>query len=116
MFVLPWGAHTYVGTTDTDFAGSPADVRADAADVDYLLKSANSVFPSAKLTDADVVSTWAGVRPLLAPRKGGRERERHQPRARDLVGPLGAAEHRRRQADHLPGDGRPGWWTARRSG
>jgi len=70
MFVLPWGQHTYVGTTDTDFSGSPAEVRADAADVDYLLKSANSVFREARLTHADVVSTWAGVRPLLAPRKG----------------------------------------------
>src|SRR6185369_15339598 len=61
----------YVGTTDTDFAGSPADVRADAGDVEYLVKSANSVFPAAKLTAADVVSTWAGVRTLLAPRKTG---------------------------------------------
>jgi glycerol-3-phosphate dehydrogenase len=68
MFVLPWGDFTYVGTTDTDYAGSPADVRADAADVDYLVKSANSVFPNARLTSADVVSTWAGIRPLLAPR------------------------------------------------
>ena len=67
MFVLPWGEHTYIGTTDTDFAGPPDQVRADVADVDYLLKSANAVFPGAKLTHADVVSTWAGVRPLLAP-------------------------------------------------
>jgi glycerol-3-phosphate dehydrogenase len=71
MFVLPWGDFTYVGTTDTDFAGSPAEVRADANDVEYLVKSANSVFPAAKLTAADVVSTWAGVRPLLAPRRTG---------------------------------------------
>jgi glycerol-3-phosphate dehydrogenase len=71
MFVLPWGDFTYVGTTDTDYHGSPAEVRADAADVDYLLKSANSVFPDAKLAEADVVSTWAGIRPLLAPAQGG---------------------------------------------
>ena len=71
MFVLPWGDFTYVGTTDTDFAGSPGEVRADAADVAYLLKSANSIFPAAELTEADVVSTWAGVRPLLAPRRTG---------------------------------------------
>jgi glycerol-3-phosphate dehydrogenase len=71
MFVLPWGDFTYVGTTDTDYAGSPADVRADAADVEYLVRSANSVFPKAQLTAADVVSTWAGVRPLLAPRAAG---------------------------------------------
>ncbi|HEU4562524.1 MAG TPA: glycerol-3-phosphate dehydrogenase [Longimicrobium sp.] len=71
MFVLPWGDFTYVGTTDTDYRGDPADVRADPADVDYLVKSANSVFPDAKLTAADVVSTWAGIRPLLAPAQGG---------------------------------------------
>jgi glycerol-3-phosphate dehydrogenase len=46
-------------------------VRADAADVEYLVRSANSVFPKAQLTAADVVSTWAGVRPLLAPRAAG---------------------------------------------
>ncbi|HEX8832429.1 MAG TPA: glycerol-3-phosphate dehydrogenase C-terminal domain-containing protein, partial [Longimicrobium sp.] len=69
--VLPWGDFTYVGTTDTDYHGSPAEVRADAADVEYLVKSANSVFPEANLTSADVVSTWAGIRPLLAPAQGG---------------------------------------------
>ncbi|WP_420128499.1 glycerol-3-phosphate dehydrogenase/oxidase [Longimicrobium sp.] len=69
MFVLPWGDFSYVGTTDTDYAGSPAEVRADAADVRYLLDSANSIFPDAKLTGDDVVSTWAGIRPLLAPNR-----------------------------------------------
>jgi len=71
MFVLPWGAFTYVGTTDTDFAGSPGDAAADTADVRYLLDSANGLFPEARLTPADVLSTWAGVRPLLAPGGGG---------------------------------------------
>lgn len=69
MFVLPWGDFSYVGTTDTDYAGSPAEVRADADDVRYLLDSANSIFPDAGLTADDVVSTWAGIRPLLAPNK-----------------------------------------------
>lgn len=73
MFVLPWGEFSYVGTTDTDFTGSPAEVRADAEDVKYLLDSANGIFPGAKLTEWDVVSTWAGVRPLLAPHKGAGE-------------------------------------------
>lgn len=70
MFVLPWGEFSYVGTTDTDYAGSPAEVRAEPEDVRYLLDSANSMFPDAGLTEADVVSTWAGIRPLLAPAKG----------------------------------------------
>jgi glycerol-3-phosphate dehydrogenase len=69
MFVLPWGDFSYVGTTDTDYAGSPAEVRADAEDVRYLLDSANSIFPDARLTADDVVSTWAGIRPLLAPNR-----------------------------------------------
>jgi len=70
MFVLPWGEFAYVGTTDTDHAGSPAEVHAEPEDVRYLLDSANSIFPGAGLTAADVVSTWAGIRPLLAPAKG----------------------------------------------
>jgi glycerol-3-phosphate dehydrogenase len=67
MFVLPWGDLSYIGTTDTDDAGSPDTVRATAADVVYLLRSANAFVPRARLGAADVVSTWAGLRPLLAP-------------------------------------------------
>jgi glycerol-3-phosphate dehydrogenase len=70
MFVLPSGDFSYVGTTDTDYRGDPGAAEADAADVDYLVASANAVFPEAGLTRADVVSTWAGIRPLLAPPKG----------------------------------------------
>lgn len=66
MFVLPWRDRVYIGTTDTDYEGAVGDAVAEAADVDYLLGSANGLFPDARLTPADVVSTWAGVRPLLA--------------------------------------------------
>jgi glycerol-3-phosphate dehydrogenase len=69
MFVLPWGAFTYIGTTDTEFDGDPADAVADLDDIRYLLDSA--IFPAAALTESDLVSTWAGVRPLLAPRRSG---------------------------------------------
>jgi len=67
MFVLPWGDFTYIGTTDTDFGGDPGTARANQSDVDYLIASANGIYPEASLTVGDVVSTWAGVRPLLAP-------------------------------------------------
>lgn len=67
MFVLPWGDLAYIGTTDTDYSGDPDDARVDAADVVYLLRSANAVFPDARLQPSDVVSAWAGVRPLLRP-------------------------------------------------
>jgi glycerol-3-phosphate dehydrogenase len=66
MFVLPWGTHTYVGTTDTEYSGDPGTAEADDADITYLLDSVNRIFPSAKLSEGDVISTWAGVRPLLS--------------------------------------------------
>jgi glycerol-3-phosphate dehydrogenase len=67
MFVLPWDDLSYVGTTDTDDAGSPDETRATGADAVYLLRSVNALFPDARLAPRDVVSTWAGLRPLLAP-------------------------------------------------
>lgn len=67
MFVLPWGDLAYIGTTDTDYVGDPDAVRVDGADVVYLLRSANAVFPDARLQPGDIVSAWAGVRPLLRP-------------------------------------------------
>ncbi|HLK89586.1 MAG TPA: glycerol-3-phosphate dehydrogenase/oxidase [Polyangia bacterium] len=74
-FVLPAGTRTIVGTTDTDFA--PAEdptraprigdeIRARGADVAYLLEAARHAFPSLGLGPEDVVSTFAGLRPLLA--------------------------------------------------
>jgi glycerol-3-phosphate dehydrogenase len=66
MFALPAGSFTLLGTTDTFTDASPDDVRASAADVEYLLTGANAFFPAARLTCADVVSAWAGIRPLVA--------------------------------------------------
>jgi len=66
FFVIPWGEQTYIGTTDTDFEGDPADVTADAADVDYLLRATGFYFPGVGICPDDVISTWAGVRPLIS--------------------------------------------------
>src|SRR5687768_4496936 len=66
MFVLPAGTNAIIGTTDTPTTSHPDDVRASEADVTYLLASANAFFPAAKLKRSDVVSAWAGVRPLIA--------------------------------------------------
>lgn len=65
LFAMPDGPVTLVGTTDTDFAGSPDAVHADQGDVDYLLAAARETFPSAVLTESDVVATFAGLRPLV---------------------------------------------------
>jgi glycerol-3-phosphate dehydrogenase len=66
LFVIPWDAHAIIGTTDTDFDGSPDDVRPDESDVQYLLEAANWYFPQAHLRPADVISSYAGLRPLVA--------------------------------------------------
>jgi len=64
MFCLPAGPQTIIGTTDTWTTESPETVHASRDDVDYLLESANAYFPRARLTRDDVVSAWAGIRPL----------------------------------------------------
>ena len=66
MFVLPAGTCTIIGTTETETTESPGEVRATRADVDYLLASANHIFPNAALGADDVIAAWAGIRPLAA--------------------------------------------------
>jgi glycerol-3-phosphate dehydrogenase len=71
LFGIPWGERVILGTTDTDYQGSPEAVRADAADIAYILEIVNANFPSAALTPADVIRTWAGLRPLIDAGQGG---------------------------------------------
>lgn len=66
MFVLPWGDRSYIGTTDTESADSPDHVSATEADMLYLLRSANALFPAARLGLDDVSYSWSGLRPLVA--------------------------------------------------
>jgi len=69
MFAIPWGAHCLIGTTDTDHPGGPdVEPTVEPSDVAYLLDTANQYFPAANLRPADVVSAFAGLRPLVAPR------------------------------------------------
>lgn len=69
LFVIPWGDRVILGTTDTDYDGSLEDVPTDAEDVAYVLDVANRAFPTARLQPSDMISHWAGVRPLIAPRE-----------------------------------------------
>ncbi|HET7552331.1 MAG TPA: glycerol-3-phosphate dehydrogenase [Gemmatimonadaceae bacterium] len=66
VFVLPAGRLTIIGTTESDYSGPPDQVLPTAADVTYLLRTANSFFPSAHLVSGDVISAWAGIRPLVS--------------------------------------------------
>jgi glycerol-3-phosphate dehydrogenase len=65
FFVLRRGEVSLIGTTDTDYQGSPENPRCEAADADYLLRTVNALFPEARLTCADILSTYAGIRPLI---------------------------------------------------
>ena len=73
LFVLPWGDLALVGTTDTDYAGDLDRVVPDRDDVAYLLESVNAAFPGARAGPGDVVSLYAGLRPLIS--TGKREAE-----------------------------------------
>ncbi|WP_404311913.1 glycerol-3-phosphate dehydrogenase/oxidase [Agrococcus terreus] len=69
LFVIPWGRHWIIGTTDTDWNLDLAHPAATAADIDYILDHVNEVL-AAKLTRADVEGVYAGLRPLLAAGEG----------------------------------------------
>lgn len=66
MFVLPAGEHAIIGTTETPARTGPDRIRATREEVRYLLNAVNANFPAAMLHDNDVVSAWAGIRPLAA--------------------------------------------------
>ena len=71
LFVIPWGDRSILGSTDTDYNGPLDDIRTDPDDVQYVLGIINRYFPDAKLTPSDILSTWAGLRPLIASGQGG---------------------------------------------
>lgn len=65
VFAIPRDGKTYVGTTDTFYKGDPKNIDIEQADRDYLLAAIHYMFPKVKVTDADIESSWAGVRPLI---------------------------------------------------
>lgn len=65
MFAIPRGKVTYVGTTDTNFNLDKDDIRTDLADAIYLISAVNNMFPEIELEMEDIISSWAGLRPLI---------------------------------------------------
>ena len=66
LFVVPWGEFTYVGTTDTDYDGPLDDPQCTPDDIAYVLRALNHSVTTG-VTEADIVGTWAGLRPLVKP-------------------------------------------------
>jgi len=69
LFLIPWGERVIIGTTDTDYQGSLDDVQPEPQDIDYILRAVNESFHAAAISAADIISTWAGLRPLIAHRE-----------------------------------------------
>jgi glycerol-3-phosphate dehydrogenase len=65
LFLIPWGGFAIIGTTDTDYEGDYDTIHASTDDVQYILETANRALPRAGLTEEDVISTYAGLRPLI---------------------------------------------------
>ncbi len=65
LFVIPWGTHWIIGTTDTEWDLDRAHPAASRADIDYILEHINTVL-STPLTHDDIEGVYAGLRPLLA--------------------------------------------------
>jgi glycerol-3-phosphate dehydrogenase len=65
LFIVPWGSHWILGTTDTDWNLDLAHPAASQADIDYILAHANTLLAD-RLTREDVVGVYAGLRPLLS--------------------------------------------------
>ncbi|MEN1783923.1 MAG: glycerol-3-phosphate dehydrogenase/oxidase [Bacteroidota bacterium] len=65
IFAIPRGNITYVGTTDTPYDLDKDRVEVDLADALYLISAVNNMFPDIELNMEDIVSSWAGLRPLI---------------------------------------------------
>jgi len=66
LFVIPWLGRTVIGTTDTDYEGDLDDPRVEAEEIERVVRSAARAFPHARLSTEDVISTFAGLRPLIS--------------------------------------------------
>ncbi len=65
IFAIPRGKITYVGTTDTNYDQDKDDIKLDLVDALYLISAVNNMFPKINLELEDIISSWAGLRPLI---------------------------------------------------
>lgn len=70
FFVIPWFGLTMIGTTDTDYNGNLDTIDITEDDITYLLESAKTHVPGLSLKKQDIISTFAGLRPLIKQTSG----------------------------------------------
>lgn len=82
VFAFPWQGATVLGTTDLDHSSTLAqEPSITQPEVDYLLEVGATLFPGARLTEKDILATWAGVRPVVSDGKSSKpssEKRDHQ--------------------------------------
>ena len=66
FFLIPWKEHNILGTTDTDYTGSFEQIYATYDEVAYLLESLKRYFPHHPIEHKDIISSYAGLRPLIS--------------------------------------------------
>jgi len=81
-FVVPWQGAVVIGTTDTDYAGDLDSPMAKPEEVNEILAAINVYFPGLKLRQSDIISTFAGLRPLV--NSSSRRRSKDLTRAEDI--------------------------------
>lgn len=81
VFIFPWEGTTVIGTTDLDHDQALDEEAAiNKEELNYLLEAVHALYPEHKLSSADIISTWSGVRPVIGSDGGGdpsRERRDH---------------------------------------
>ncbi|PID04291.1 glycerol-3-phosphate dehydrogenase [Sporosarcina sp. P2] len=65
VLAIPRNGKTYIGTTDTDYRGSLTEPQITQADKEYLLNAIHFVFPKLEISEEQIESGWAGLRPLI---------------------------------------------------
>ncbi|WP_105992909.1 glycerol-3-phosphate dehydrogenase/oxidase [Staphylococcus simulans] len=65
IFAIPREGKAYIGTTDTFYNNDKTSPLPTQEDRDYLIDAVNYMFPGLDITDKDIESSWAGVRPLI---------------------------------------------------
>ena len=80
VFVFPWENRTVLGTTDLDHPPlDDSEIGITNEEVDYLLAATNDLFSDADLNREDIISTWAGVRPLISDGNASEDGKRVSP-------------------------------------
>ncbi|MFQ5952950.1 MAG: glycerol-3-phosphate dehydrogenase/oxidase [Candidatus Omnitrophota bacterium] len=68
FFVIPWMGHSLIGTTDTNHIKSPDDLRVSDEDIQYLVENTKRVFPDRDFSSRNIITSFAGLRPLIRKR------------------------------------------------